>query len=619
MYETMKTRTRMLTTLALITTLMFVGLGASAEPTTTNTEIPMIGSTVNPFTEMLPGVYVASQWWNDSGDSYSFNTEPAYYSDSEFNESEGYRYFTEYHVEDIYGNPYTVRENSVSNWTSDWEFTNLFVVVVLDPDASYISWMNEQEHIYDLWSVFWGPDQSALSGDEVFIYSSFYYSAFNDSSYYKAEYTWYDEYEVQVNANDIIPNLSEEYEWASYMNGTYEYDYDWNSCGYGYDVNEMFRTDDTEQWMQHYFSGLSVFNDTNDNGQMDIVYNEVEYDFNEDGIIDWVNYEMNLTASELVYDFYAENADLGEIVMPYVNSNGQIEWSAEVVDINGNLVEYQPYEIWFYDLCPTGHITEESNSIPVDIDSLELTFRFETTDDAAVIKIDQYVGEFIDPVSGLVPMDLEGLGLTLNYWSSFSSYSISGEFSDPTPYTDVTTWIGETSTGGTNTGTSGTNTTDDVPTNMTEWVEAPSEPLESGVVPDGFLRFMEETDLRSTIEFGGTYVLGSDGLTYEVGTAVMPMYFYGYNYGPETTSADLSGAMDSSWGWGQTYYYSSCYATWDGHSITHDPIFSVFPMKSPSAASAFINALIDSSILIGVLGAVMTLAVCVRINTERKK
>ncbi|TFH07422.1 MAG: hypothetical protein E4H14_08515 [Candidatus Thorarchaeota archaeon] len=617
----MKARTRMLATLAMITTLLFVGLGASAEPTTTNTETSVtteIGQTVNPFTEMLPGIYVASQWWNESGDSYSLYTEPAYYSDSEFNETEGYRYIAEYYVEDIYGNLYTIEENSISNWTSDWEFSNLLVVVVLDPDASYVTWMNEQENIYGLWSVFWWPDQGALSGDEVFIYSSFYYSAFNDSSYYKAEYTWYDDYGIEVNANDVIPNLSVEYEWASYMNETYEYDYDWNYCGYGYDVNEMFRTEDSEQWMQHYFSGLSVFNDTNNNGQMDIVYNEVEYDFNQDGIIDWINYEMNLTASELVYDFYADNADLGDIVMPYVNSDGQIEWSAEVVDITGNLVEYRPYEIWYCDVSPLGYIPEESESIPVNIDSLKLTFRFETTNEAAVIKIDQYVGDFTDPISGLVPVALEGLGLTLNYWSSFSSYSIAGEYSNPT-YTDVTSGIVDATTGTVSGGSSGTTTTDVAPTSTTEWIEAPSTTLGSGTVPDGFLRFREETDLRSTIEFGGTYVLGRDGFTYDVGTAVMPMYFYGYSFGLETTSANLAGAMDVSWGWGQTYYYSSCYATWDGYAITHDPIFSVFPMKSPSAASAFIQTLIDSSIVIGVLGAVMTLAVCVRINTERKK
>ncbi len=608
MYETMKTRTRKLATLAMITSLLFLGLGASAVASTAPEPFD-VDQIINPFTEMLPGVYVASQWWNESGNDYTLDAEPGYYSDTEFNETQGYQYIAEFYVEDIYGNPFTISENSVSNWTSDWSFSNLLVVVVLDPDASYISYMNNQEYISDLWSVFWWPEQGALTGDEVFIYSSFYYSDYNSSSYYFAEYTWYDEYGVEVTANDVIPNLSLEYEWASYMNETYEYDYDWNYCGFGYDVNEMFRANNTEQWMQHYFSGLSVFNDTNDNGRMDIVYSEVEYDFDEDGFVDWVSYEMNQTASELVYDFYAENAELGDIVMPYVNTDGQIEWSAEVVDIEGNLVEYQPMEVWHCDVRPEVLIPTEQESLPVTIDSLELTFRFETTDDAAVIKIDQFVGDFTDPVSGLIPSELEGLGLTLNYWSSFSSYTIRSEYpvepgDSGTDTNYVDTWPED-------------DTTWDSPSE-TEWIEAPAEVLESEPVPDGFLRFTEETALSSTIEFGGTYVLGSDGFTYDVGTAVMPMYFYGYGYELDTTSADLAGSMDASWGWGQTYYYSSCYASWDGSSITHDPIFSVFPMNSPASASAFITALINSSIIIGALGAVMTLAVCMRIKTERK-
>jgi len=612
MCETMKTRTRKLATLAMITSLLFLGLGASAVATTVS-EPTDTGLTVNPFTEMLPGVYVASQWWNESGDSYALDVEPGYYSD--ILETDEYRYIAEYYVEDIYGTPYTVEENSISNWTSDWEFTNLLVVIVLDPDASYVSWMNNQDNIYDLWSIFWWPEQGALTGDEVFIYSSFYYSDYNSSSYYKAEYTWYNEFGVEVNPNDVIPDLAVEYEWASYMNETYEYDYDWNYCGFGYDVNEMFRTEDTEQWMQHYFSGLSVFNDTNDNGRMDIVYSEVEYDFDEDGYIDWVNYEMNLTASELVYDFYAENAELGDIVMPYVNSDNQIEWSAEIVDIEGNLVEYQPIEIWYCDVLPEVLIPTEQESLPVVIDSLELTFRFETTDEAAVIKIDQFVGDFTDPVTGLIPSELQGLGLTLNYWSSFSSYTMTGAYPYPTdPGDTVTTWSDNDTTWEILPDIS-----DELPgSDPIDWVEAPSEILESESVPDGFLRFTEETYLSSTIEFGGTYVLGSDGLTYDVGTAVMPMYFYGYGIELDTPSADLAGATDASWGWGQTYYYSSCYSSWDGSSITHDPIFSVFPLNSPASASAFITALINSSIIIGALGAVMTLAVCVRIKTERK-
>lgn len=582
-------------TLFLVSSLIVVGLGIGAVATP-NSDPYALTQIVNPFTEMLPGVYVASQWWNETGDAYSFDTGPGYFV--EVNDSQ---YIAQYYVEDIYGHGYTITENSISNWTSDWSFSNLLVVIVLDPDATYMSWLTNQGNVSDLWSIFWSPEVGALSGDEVFIYSSFYYSEYNSSSYFWADYTWNDEYGGAVDPNDVIPYLSEEYLWASYMNETHEFDYDWHNCAFGYDVNEMFRTDTTEQWMQHFFSGFSVFNDTNDNKRMDLVYSEVSYDFNEDGTIDWTNYELNRTASELVYDFSADNAKIGEIGLPSLNSDGQIEWSVEITDINGNLLTTRPYDIWLYGAGPAGGMPQEVDPLPVIIDSLKLTFRFETTDAAAVIKIDQFVGDFKDPISGLIPAELNGLGLTLNYWSSFSSLAITGEVPiEPLPVT----------------GGSEPSRPENDTYGMTDWTDAPLAPLESSDVPDGFLRFTEESHLRMTVEFGGTYIWGYDGLTYDVGASVMPMYFYTYGIETSTPSADLVFALDSLWG--QTYYYSSCYASWDGYSITHDPIFSAFPMNSPLSASAFITSLINSAIIIGLVGIAAIVIVCIRIDSERK-
>lgn len=573
---------------------------------------------ISPFTEMKPGVYVAWEWWNESGSDYSVPIDPGYYTDTNITEN-GQEYIAEYYVEDIYGQGYYISESSFSNWSSDWAFSHLLVVILLDPDASYMAWMADQGNVADLWSIYWWPEGDALSGDEVFIYSSFYYNEYNSSSYYKASYKWYYDNGTPVEANDIIPILAEEYQWASYMNGTYEYDYDSDYCGFGYDVNEMFRTEDTEEMMQHYFSGLSVFNDANDNGRMDLVYEEVEYDFDEDGEVDWTNYEMNRTASELVYDFYADNAEMGWVELPHINSDNQIEWSAEVVDINGELLEYYPIDICYFGFCPpVEQFPAEQEAVPVTIDSLELTFRFETTNDAAVIKIDQYVGEFTDPVSGLIPSELEGLGLTLNYWSSFSSYSIVPEmpvYTEPINVT-YTEPFNETLPG------SVAETEFDVPPTTTptdaEYTVAPSDTLETKEVVDGFIRFSENQNLRSTVEFGGTYIWGRDGSTYDVGTAIMPMYFYNYLYGGvRATAAELTSSVADYGSW-QVSYYASCYANWDGYSITHDPIFSVFPLTAPFAASAFISGLIGSSVVVGVLGVAALSVVCVRLNKERK-
>ncbi|MFW9910515.1 MAG: hypothetical protein ACFFEF_18315 [Candidatus Thorarchaeota archaeon] len=44
-----------------------------------------------------------------------------------------------------------------------------------------------------------------------------------------------------------------------------------------------------------------------------------------------------------------------------------------------------------------------------------------------MIKTDQYVGNFKDAVSNRVPTKLSEPNLTLNYWSSFSSCTITGQ------------------------------------------------------------------------------------------------------------------------------------------------------------------------------------------------
>ncbi len=597
--DTMKSTLKQITPLILLTSILILGVGTNAAVAQGGTFSS--AQIITPFTEMQPGVYVAWEWWNETGSDYSVPMEPRYFSNVT-----GDYYYYDLIVRDIYGNSFTVTEASYYNWTSDWAFSNLLVVILLDPDASYMAWMSRQPDIAtNLWGIYWWPHEDALSGDEVFIYSSFYYSEYNSSSYYFAEYTWRDEDGFLVDPNDVIPYLAPDYEWASYMNQTYEYDYDWNYCGFGYDVNEMFRADGAEHWMNHYFSGFSTFNDTNGNGRMDIIYNEVEYDFDEDGTVDWIAHEMNETASEFVYGFQTENAMMGTISTPHINSDNQIEWSAEIVNIQGSLMRYPPYDVWYFDAVRMGEYTFEQETIPVIVDRFELTFRFETTNDAAVVKIDQYIGDFNNPQTGDVSAALEGLGLTINYWSSFTSYVIPEAPVNPT---DPVPFPGNESTP-TETPPEAVDPGDDV------WISVQTDSLETENVPGGFLRFSDETRTRSTVDFGGSYVWGRDGQTYDVVPAIMPYYFYAVPMLAESTT-DLAYA-NCCW-WGQTYYYSSCYAQWDGYSITHDPIFSVFPMTAPSAASAFITGLIVSSFAVGVLGVVAISVVCLRIRSERK-
>jgi hypothetical protein len=622
------------TTLGIVMALVLVSgfpIAAFAE-TTSTTVIPTTTTPVDPvpvllpFEEMLPGIYVAYEWWNETGQDWGYEISPmdpvtlptfpnitditdittitTYPGDEDA--SWEYPLYMPYHyVEDTDGNPYWIWESFEYEFSYNWSFSNLLVVIILDPDGSYMSFLSRvdwftQPALYNYWGFLYSPDSQALTGDEVFIYSTFYISEFDSYSYYQGNFTWYDESMTEVDPNTVIPNLKEEYQWASWMNESYEYEYDDSFTSYGFDINEMFLEGDEVQWMDHYFEGLTVFNDTNENGIMDVVFDPVEVDYDEDGIVDWTYYELNETASEIVYNFYADEAEVGTIQFPELNSDNQIEWSAEVIDIKGRLME--PYPTPFWDWCGTEPFAPvefiEPESLPVSVDRLEMVYRFEVTNDAAVMKIDQHFGDFTDPVSGVIHPDLEGLSLAAKYWSYFSSYTLYDDYYTATVTTAVPV---EPST-----------------TDMAGTITLPHA-VESGNVADGSLDFGERTSDRSrtSIDFGGEYIWGKDGRTYDVGTTIIPNYYYALPYEMGAPAADL--AYDVSQEAASTYYYASCYSEWDGYAITHDPVYTIFPMQAPGSVSWFLAALTNSSLLIGLVGIVATAVVCVRVNSERKR
>lgn len=556
---------------------------------------------VEPFEEMMTGVYTATQWWNQSSDDWW---------------CEGYEGTYDYYhyVEDMDGNVYWVHEQNEYDVYDEWEFSNLLVVIILDPDASVMAWLannpngeptvpyptdpgdditytepggyqsvdSETGEVYfDLWSLFWNPPVEAMTGDEVFVYSSFYFSYYFSDYYYETNFTWYDDNMDEVDQNEIIPTLSEDYQWASWMNESWIYDEEWSYYGFGYDISEMTRVDDQVQWMNHYYSGMSAYNDSNNNGIMDIVYEEVEYDFDEDGIVDWTTYVVDAENSEKLYDYYSFEAELGEVNLPEINSDGQIEWSAEVVNVKGDFWEYTPWEVFgAVDALYVEGDYVEPESIPAEVEYLEMVYRFEVTDEAAVVKIDQLIGDFSDPETGEPIPEFEGLGLTMNYWSSFSSYGIVAETSDgPINYTSVS---------------------------------------DAELAPGGNLDFVQE-DAQDfmTINFGGTYVWGFDGGTYDVGTVILPNYYYCYPCLEGSLDSASTSSQDANWAY-STFYYSSCYSNWDGYAITHDPIYAVYPMIAPGTVAAAIDSIFTSTILIGVVGLVAIAAVCVRTNSLRK-
>ncbi len=569
--------------------------------------------TAGPFTEMLPGVYVASTWWNESGEQDSDDTiweptqatnvtrvEPTttvtvYPSDGETytGNTTGpmnpiYPTFPEdviAYVEDINGAGYWIKKDYEYEWSYGWSYSTLLVSIVLDPDGSFISWLSTLGQIENLWLVYWAPNYDALSGDEVVIFSAFYYHQTHNTGFYNANYTWFDMSMNPVDPDEIV--LASDYDWAEYMSGSEQYDYNDNYTYYGYDINEMYFADNQSRWMEHYFSGMTVFNDTNGNGIMDIVYDEVGQDIDHDGRDDWMYHALNASASEMVYDFYSSDAVLGSVEEPHINDNGQIEWSAEVMDIHGQLIKTNSEDIPRVQ-CPVEYevgalvpvLPYEPEIVDTRVDSLKMTYRFEVTDDAAVLKIDQYIGDFREPGTGGVLQQVRGLGITLDYWSSFSVHNITAQDEG------------------------GTQVTHDAPA--------------VGVVESGTLEFSDDPDIdvRTSVSFGGTYVWGKDGGVYNVGTAIMPMYFFGMGFArgaPESYAAVTEAAdyMTTS------FYYSSCYSKWDGHSITHDPIFKVYPGTPPGEVSQLVSGVVYGSVAVAIVGVIALVAVAVRIRSAR--
>jgi hypothetical protein len=209
-----------------------------------------------------------------------------------------------------------------------------------------------------------------------------------------------------------------------------------------------------------------------------------------------------------------------------------------------------------------------------------MTYRFEVTDEAAVLKIDQYVGNFTIPAGGKILPEAKGLSLALNYWSSFSSFGLVPLAGDS---------IG-------------------APT-LTQSPEATP-------ISGGDMLFIEEGKPLVMVRFGGTYIWGWDSSVNTVGTAVMPMYLYAL---PLSSNAPLtsvaSGAVPMAFG---SYYYSTCYGNWSGYSILHDPVFIAYPGVRPGDVSNRISGIFYATVLLGGAALVVLSGVWIRISRVRK-
>ncbi len=497
------------------------------------------GQEFSGYEEMLPGVFVWYSWWNETSDDW------LYPEDLEYPEIEPIWNVT---VEDIYGVTYTISEVYEFTWEEDWDYSSLFVAILLDPDRSFVQFLTSNPTDDDAWDDYWEAEEVLYSGDEVFIYSSLYHlSWFVNYSFYTG-FKWVAENGTIVDPNNVL--LMPQYFWAQYLNESWADSGSWSYTGIGFDISEMFETAldvpivpgfpaHQLTWIEHYYSGLTVFNDSNSNGLMDLNYLTVSEDFDDDDIPEIEFQVIDLSLSEMKYQFHPDNATIGEVVLPHVNENSEIEWGMEFLDINGTLISVESlYTEFEYGYLEHGSFWNDLVGVPTTLERLQFVCRFSVTDTSAVLKVDQLIGNFYTLGTFDILPEATGLSLAINYWSSFSAI----EFI----------------------------ILDD------EGEIEPEELTYADELEGDSLFFGDISDLFASINFGGTYIWGKDGQTYDVGTVITPLFAFLMPLNDESGPFALGTVGDIEWGYG-TYYYSSCYANWSGYAITHDPIYTVHP------------------------------------------
>lgn len=527
------------------------------------------------FEQMLPTVWVSWKWMNESNVDWPLSANTSL------------QVTQRYLVSDPSGAQYLILEQGNCSWQSTWTYKSLQVLLIHDPDGSFIGWLHSVDaHNQTLVEY---PLRDALTGDEVFVFAHLYEFVHHLTYTYDFRYSWFNltADNTPVASNLVIPLLTPRFSWTQRMNGTVAGQGTRDDCKLGFDLTEFFLSKERTtmpmimrnalqpQWAQHQYAGLTVFNDTNHNGIIDL-FSQKE-SFYEPSTGPNLEFQLlNSTQSELAYQFETNNAILGDVTVPHVNANDEIEWSMEFRNIAGELV---PLDVLFASpqLLLIHIPRSEHTGIPTTLESLQFVCRFGLKADRAVLKVDQHLGRFLVPHTQTILPEAQGLSLALSYWSGFSRPNL----------------VAAGQAGGIDFN------------HLNE-----SEPLSGGG-----LHFNEQTEHLADVQFGGNYTWAKTGGTYPVGTMITPIL--GIHLAPKYVIVPrLLGYFNPLTWVVRRYCYTSCYAQWDGYAITHDPIYTVFPAIPPvplNGTWALVPAIVISIIAIVAISVVM-----VRIRGVRK-
>ncbi|MFX0174190.1 MAG: hypothetical protein ACFE9L_20100 [Candidatus Hodarchaeota archaeon] len=577
-------------------------LGSFSTEPTAEVSSQSTSQTIDPdsWEEMLPGVFVRYYWFNESNsfdvtwsseDDGSLLTDLLNNTETDPDPSYDPNVIIVY---DMDGNPYYIEIEEEWAWSGGWSIKNFYVEIIADPDKSFMGKLDTIDPAMRNIDIF------SLNGDEVYYSTVFYMANWSYNYFVSKNYTWYDEFGELVNPNDVIPNLAPDYKWASHYNDSFEFTHASQYSMFGFSVYQhtllnIAQDSFTILAVEHYFQGMSIFNDTNGNGIIDVSYDSAsDYEDNLPEIIDDVSNEVEADESELVYHVWMTGATLDGITVPHVVDN-QIDWDISLIDVSAEL-----WGIDYYILI-SDPVTVESGEegflhrpLEIVIPHVEFDFTFLVEESTAILKTDQIVGDFTDKDTGLIPSELEGLSLTINYWSSLIQTPTETEKDYELTLSDETS--------------SESIACNEIVYNSSEW--------DDGIE---FEISFEEYDLDLTplsIMFGGVYTWTKDNNEYEVGTVMIPLFtFKGDIYHQAGLSDNYE--FHGSYIYG-TYYYASCYEHWDGYGIIHDPTFSAIIGNKKTQGSSTVPYWTPGFLIFSLIAGIVTLGGIVSLKRKRK-
>jgi len=435
------------------------------------------------------------------------------------------------------------------SYSDGWgEYTDPFLD---EPDEYITQELDSPEPIEPTeWDSMWTEDDEyndytdaydimheSLTGDESWWFLNIYYESWEDYYLGTVNYTWYydDTNEIfDPNSVDLKSVAGYEFDWeivqTMIANDTFNDEYSWT--WFSYDLSQWvswfdvvsdsvdFITTDTS------YTGMSIFNDLNENGIADLFYDYSE-DFGE------IYYDQSQSEIEYFINLDSiENIDFG------LNTEQDSEDLSFWVSLEGVNLTTLPYG-YGYDLLFYEDEYYREQESQFYINNMNLSFFFDpqensnenTQEKSSSFSIKQDLSEFLysSNLSSAIS-EFEGKGLTIDYSVRSNAFSSIVSLDE----------------------------------------SANSYDLESQGV-DGGVNIQTEDNTLMSMNLSQKYTWGKNGRDYNNTVALTPIYGFDLNYGNmEMGVASVYNDQNS------PYAYSLCFENWEGYSISMDPTFTSY-------------------------------------------